>query len=325
MRLLIHAKSYARLQAEIDAVPGVEPVVMDDDGALTLAGEALAPEAATFEAVWANADSFFSPSVRAFMTAVLKAPALTWVQSGAAGTDVPVFGAIVAKGATLTTTHVQATGIADYVLWGVLDHYQRGPERRANQGERRWDKLPFRDIHGTRWLIVGFGTIGQETARRAKAFDAYVTGVRRTPGGHPLADRMVSDWREALPEADVVVLSLPLTAASAGMANAEAFAMMKPGSVLVNVGRGGLVDEAALVAALDGGAPAHAVLDVTVAEPLPAESPLWAHPRVNLTAHTAGVGSSTEARGDRVFLDNLRRFAAGEPLAGAVNPADVGG
>jgi phosphoglycerate dehydrogenase-like enzyme len=134
---------------------------------------------------------------------------------------------------------------------------------------------------------------------------------------------MRTDWREALPEADVVVLSLPLSKATAGMAGAEAFAAMKAGSLFVNVGRGGLVDETALLAALDRGAPEHAVLDVTAVEPLPGDSALWSHPRITLTGHTSGVGSGVAARGDQVFLANLKRWLAGEPLQGVMPAAEV--
>jgi phosphoglycerate dehydrogenase-like enzyme len=322
-RLLIYEPAYRRLAAEIDAVEGIAPVLMTEDGGLSLGGVELSAEAAAVDASWFNGDVFGAPCVRDFARATLKSPNLAWVQSGAAGTELPVFGAIVSKGAILTTQHVQAVGIAEYVLWGVLDHLQRGPERRAAQSERRWEKLPFREIAGSTWLVVGFGAIGQAVAERARAFGAQVIGVRRRAGDHPMADRMTTDWREALPEADVVVLSLPLTPESAGMADGSAFAAMKPGSVFVNVGRGGLVDEAALLAALDRGTPEHALLDVFGTEPLPAESPFWAHPRVTLTAHASPLGSGLQARSDRVFLDNLRRWAAGEPLHDAVDPEAV--
>lgn len=323
-RLLLHARSYERISEQLAGLSDqLSVATMADDGVLRLDGREVSPEEAAVDAAWTNADAFFSPAVRAFMAAVLKSPKLAWVQTGSAGVEAPVFSAIVNKGAVLTTTHVQAVGIADYVLWGVLDHWQRGPERRAAQAEARWEKLSFREIRDSHWLIVGFGAIGQETAARARAFGGRVTGVRRSAGGHPLADAMTSDWRAALPEADVVVLSLPLNRDTARMAGAEAFAAMKPGSILVNVGRGGLVDEPALLAALDRGTPEHAVLDVTDVEPLPPQSPLWRHPRVTLTGHTSGLGSGVTARADQVFLANLRRWIAGEPLEGIMPAAEV--
>jgi phosphoglycerate dehydrogenase-like enzyme len=126
-----------------------------------------------------------------------------------------------------------------------------------------------------------------------------------------------------LPEADVVVLSVPLTPDTEDLADGAFFAAMKPGSVLVNVGRGGLVDETALLAALDRGAPEHAVLDVFQVEPLPKESPFWDHPRVTLTAHASGNGAGAGARNDETFLENLRRWTAGEPLLYEAQASDV--
>ena len=314
-RVLFYAPAYARLAREVEALGGVEPVLMDAHGRLTLHGAELTAADAAVEAAWPNNDVYDSPVARNFMVATLKSPVLTWVQSGGAGLDNPVWAAIARKGAVITTTHVQSVAIADYVLWGVLDHFQQGPSRREAQERAEWRLTPVREIAGTRWLIVGFGAIGRDVAQRVRAFGASVTGVRRRPHDDPLADAMTSDWRSALPEADVVVFCLPLTRESEGMADESAFRGFKPGSVFVNVGRGGLVVEPALLAALERGAPEFAVLDVFGNEPLPADSPIWRHPRVRVTAHTAALGNGFEARSDRVFLDNLRRWTRGEPLA----------
>ena len=322
-RLLISETSYARIRGELDAVPGLQSVLVREDGTLTADGSQTSPEDARVDAAWANNDVFQSAAVKPFMTAALKSPNLAWVQSGGAGFEHPVWASFVNKGAVLTTQHVQSFGIAEFVLWGVLDHLQRGPERRRAQAEGRWEKLPFGDIAGSRWLVVGFGAICQDVAVRARAFGAHITGVRRTPGPHPLADAMLEDWKEALPHADVVVLSLPLSRSTAGMADAAAFAAFKPKSVFVNVGRGGLVDEGALIEALARGRPAHAVLDVFAAEPLPPESPFWSHPQVTATAHTSALSSGLVGRSDQIFLKNLHCFLRGEPLHGAVAAEEV--
>lgn len=326
MRLLIHEKSYRRNQAALDAYgPALELLLIDDSGEIRLGGAPVGLDEAAPEAAWANPDTFFSGAARPFMTAVLKSPALTWMQSGAAGFDNPVFGQIVRKGARLTTSHGQAVGIADYVLWGVLDVLQGGAARRAAQAAHDWKRTPYREVAGTRWTILGFGAIGSGVAVRAKAFGAHVTGVRRSGGSDEAADRIVTPdhWLEAIADADVVALCAPATAETRGIAGAEAFARMKPDSILVNVGRGALVDEPALLAALDRGAPGHAVLDVFAVEPQPADSPFWDHPRVTLTAHAAGMSSGNLPRNDALFLENLRRYLAGEPLEGEADPKDV--
>jgi len=326
MRLLIFENSYRRLEAEIAALgPAVEPLVMSASGEVTLHGVPVAAEAVEADAAWTNADVFFSPVARAFMVAMLKSPGLKWVQSGAAGFDNPVFGQIVQKGAALTTSHGQAVGMADYVLWGVLDALQGGPKRRAAQIAGEWTRHPFREISGQRWVIVGFGAIGKGVAVRARAFGARITGVRRNTAPDPAADRIAAqaDLPLLLPEADVVVLACPLTAETRHMADAAFFAAMKAGSIFVNVGRGGLVDEPALLAALDRGVPEHAVLDVFETEPLPSESPFWAHPRVTLTPHSSGMSAGNATRNDALFLENLKRFVAGEPLKNEADPKDV--
>lgn len=325
-RLLIYEPSFRRIASSLAAYgEALEPVLVDENGELTLAGAPTTIETAAPDAAWANADVFESPAARAFMIAMLKAPSLKWVQSAAAGFDHPVFGQLVAKGARLTTSHGQAIGMAEYVVAGVLDHFQMGPQRRAAQADGAWRRPACREIMGSSWLIVGFGAIGQAVAQRAGAFGALITGVRRNPAAHPLARKIapLEDLAELLPEADVVVLCAPLGAGTRHLADATFFAAMKAGSVLVNVGRGALVDEAALIAALDRGTPEHAVLDVFETEPLPKDSRLWNHPRLSLTAHASGLTGGQGARNQALFLDNLERYVAGQPLLNEADPRDV--
>ena len=232
----------------------------------------------------------------------------------------------MAKGVVLTTGHGQAISIAEYVMGEVLAHFQRHRERRAHQAAHAWTRVPFREIGRMRWLIVGFGAIGQAVAERARGFGAEITGVRRSGGGHPLADRMgtLDEVLSLLPAADVVVLAAPLNDATRGLAGAGFFAAMKPRSMLVNVGRGDLVDEGALLAALERGAPEFAALDVFHDEPLLADSPFWDHPKVAVNPHASAFGDGQSARNDAIFLENLRRRLADEPLLYEADPRDLG-
>lgn len=326
MRLLIHEKSYRRCQADIDIHgAAVVPLLLNDAGEVRLDGAVVTPEAAAPDAAWANTDIFFGGGNRAFWSTAMKSPNLKWVQSGAAGFDNPIFGQVIAKGARLTTSHGQAVGMADYVLWGVLDYLQKGPARRAAHAAGEWSRTQFREIAGSNWTIVGFGAIGRGVAVRAGGFGAHVTGVRRSGRADDAAERMagLAELPDLLPTTDVLVLCTPLTAETRHIANAAAFARMKPGSVLVNVGRGPLVDERALLAALDRDAPAHAVLDVFEIEPLPSDSPFWTHPKVTLTPHSSGMSIGNAPRNDALFVQNLRRFVAGDPLEHEATAEDV--
>jgi phosphoglycerate dehydrogenase-like enzyme len=325
-RLLIFEPSFKRVEARLAMHRSVlEPLVVDPSGAITLERAPVSAEDARADIAWASGELYLSPAARNFLVAMLKSPDLRWVQSAAAGYDHPMFADIVRKGAKLTTSHGQAVGMADYVLAGVLDHFQRGPERRAAQRDRTWTRLPFREMLDTTWLIVGFGSIGQEVAKRARAFGARIVGVRRDLSTHPLADEIISlaSVQAMLPRIDVVVLCLPASKTTRHLAGADFFAAMKAVSVLVNVGRGSLVDETALASALDRGTPAHAVLDVFETEPLPPDSVLWTHPRVSLTAHASGESGGQQMRNQTLFLENLRRFLEGAPLLNEVKPDDV--
>jgi phosphoglycerate dehydrogenase-like enzyme len=326
-RLIVFEPAYRRIAADLEPLKDqLELALVDADGNITCNGETLDTDTAQPEWGWFSADSGFSAAGRSLFVAMLKSAKLTWVHTGAAGLDNPIWAQLVDKGAALSTGHGQAISIAEYILAEVLAHFQRLPERRAEQAAHRWTRLPFREIAGTRWLVVGFGAIGQGVAERAAAFGAEIVGVRRSAAADPLAGRMVAlaDVRSELPQADVVVLSVPLNAETRNLADAAFFGAMKQGSVLVNVGRGDLVDEAALLAALDRGVPEFAVLDVFHTEPLPEDSPFWAHPKVALNPHASAFGSGQTARNDALFLENLRRRMAGQPLLYEADPRDLG-
>jgi phosphoglycerate dehydrogenase-like enzyme len=276
------------------------------------------------EVAWGSSDVFLARDLaRSFFGAVTHSPTLKWLQMSAAGTDDPVFGRLIDKGVTVTTSHVTGPPIAEYVFRAVLDWYQRAGEWRSSARERRWQAHEFREVLGTTWLVVGLGSIGVEVAVRARAFGAHVVGVRRTPRGDEPVDELLDPGQlpAALPRADVVVLAVPATASTVGMVDETFLARMKPGSVLVNVARGSLVDELALLAALDRGSPEAALLDVAATEPPPDDSPLWTHPNVVLTPHSSALGVHRHDRAGAFFVENLRRYLDGEALLNVAHRA----
>jgi phosphoglycerate dehydrogenase-like enzyme len=326
MDIFLHELSYARIADRLAGFPNLVPVLMKTDGTIWREGRQIDVSEARFEVAWVSGDAFTAGPLRDYLVACLKCPSLRWLQSGSAGVDGPVFTKLAAKGVALCNSNGNAIAIAEFVIAGVLDVLHPFAERRAAQAAHEWKRLTFSEIAGGTWVIVGMGNIGTEVAVRARAFGADVIGVRRTPRGDEPVDRMITPDQLAgmIPQADVVVLSAPANADTAKLVDADFLAGMKPGAGLVNIGRGALVDEPALLAALDRGTPAWAVLDVFETEPLPAESPFWDHPRVRITAHTAGLTDGTTARTDAIFLDNLGRFIAGTPLRLTVDPASLG-
>jgi phosphoglycerate dehydrogenase-like enzyme len=316
--LLIYRRAYERHQAQLDG--RVRSLVIDDEGVCTCDGRTLDAPDIQPEIAWANRDLYTDGPVREFMVACLKSRRLKWFQSSAAGFEHPVFAKLVDNGVALTNANASAVPIAEFVFAQVLDVFHPNMQRRALQGEREWQSTPFRDVARSTWLIFGLGSIGAEVAVRAKAFGAYVIGARRSPMGDEPVDEMVSSEgiREHVARADVIVLTAALNEATRHTVDADFISRLKDDAVLVNVGRGGLIDEAALLEGLARGRPAHAVLDVFDEEPLPQTSPFWDNPRVRLTAHCAGASEGTSLRGDEIFLENLARYLDGEPLAGVV-------
>ena len=247
---------------------------------------------------------------------------LRFVQSASAGTDQYDRDVLRAAGIRLASGQgINANAVSEHAIAQILAILRRIPEARDNQAKRIWrgmmgDFSKREDEAGGKTvLLVGLGRIGGRIARLCKALGMNVIGVRQNvSGGAEGADEVHSfrDFVALVPRADFVVLACPLTDATRGLVSAAALAAMKPTAHLVNVARGRVVDEAALVAALQAGRIAGAALDVTADEPLPQDSPLWAMPNVLITPHTGGETHKYEDNVLDVMMENIARLQRGE-------------
>lgn len=215
--------------------------------------------------------------------------------------------------------------IAEHVLGFLLQFTRNLHLAAARQREARWDSLPYREtlrtLRGKTLGILGLGAIGVRVAEIATAFGARVIGLKRQPSPVRGVEQVFGP--EELPaflaQSELLVNILPLTAATRGLLGARELSALPRGAFLVNVGRGATVDTDALLAALRSGQLAGAGLDVTEPEPLPAEHPLWAQPNVILTPHYAGAQPDYFRHLGELFLENLGRYVAGEPLLNVVD------
>ena len=212
--------------------------------------------------------------------------------------------------------------VADYAVMGALVLAKRLDEVVRAHDRRDWTRAgppgTF-ELLNAKALIIGYGAIGQEIATRLRAFGVTVTGVRRGADSDPEVIG-ADEWRGRLGEFDYVILAAPNTAETKAMLGAEEFASMKPGVRIINIARGDLIDQPALIAALEAEQVGSAFLDVTTPEPLPPEHPLWGAPNMLITMHLAGQSQSTAfERGAARFIKNLKHYLAGEPLEHVVD------
>ena len=271
----------------------------------------------------------FPEHSRQFFSTVRKAPKLGWMQVFNAGVDHPIYTEMMQRGARLTTSSgATAEPIAQTCITGILMLSRNFPRWLAAQPKHAWDPMRTpdfpRDLAELKVTVVGMGRIGNEIARLARVLGMPVTGVRRSgrqPGDH--ADRVVppSELDAILPQTDWLVLACPLTDDTRGLITAERLARLPRGARIANIARGEIVDEPALIAALQSGHLAGAYLDVFAQEPLPPESPLWDLPNVLVTPHNSAAAAGNEDRVFAVFLDNLGRFLQGAPLVNQQQPA----
>lgn len=245
-----------------------------------------------------------------------------WVANGGVGID--HFGTWDPARVTVTNAAgVAADMMAEYVLGGFLHFTLDIPGLLADKSAKHWDTGRIvRPLFGQTLLIVGLGQTGQSLAARAKALGMTVIGTRARPQAMENVDHVgaASDLHALLPRADFVAICTPLTSATRGLIGAAELALLKPGAILADVSRGGVVDQTALNGALACGAIGGAVLDVFETEPLPADSPLWTQDRALVSPHCSAVHAGWDEASFAIFLDNLDRFIRGAPLRNVVDP-----
>ena len=307
------------LSPRLDVVTVPEAGRYSRDGAEVSAAD-LAPEI-----VWNTQEAYMTGLLPTLMRPLLDCPSVRWLQTFNAGLDLPVFRRIMEKGVRITKSSAQGVVIAEYVLAHALSLIVPIDAQRDLQARKEWGRTQYREVSQTRWLLVGYGAIGEQIALRARAFGVDLTVVRRgAEAGLAHRTLPLSRIAEALPDTDVVVLACALTDETRDLCNDAFFSALKPGSILINIGRGGLVDEDALRRGLEAGRPGRAVLDVFQTEPLPEDHWIWSHPRVRVSAHTSNSGDGVQPRADEQFIANLGRYLAGEPLMNEAAKSEVG-
>jgi phosphoglycerate dehydrogenase-like enzyme len=272
----------------------------------------------------ASGDEPYLDEIPAESFARLVTPRLRWVQSCSSGVGHILNLGLLGDDMLLTNAAgVHANALAESVMAGILLHAKRLPERLDRQRGRVWQELHCSELRGATMCVIGTGNIGLATARLATAFGMRVIGVRRSPRPAEYVDECVGPERlhDALRQSDYVVIACPLTPETEGMLGAPEFAALKRGAYLLNVSRGKVVQERALLDALADGTLSGAYLDAHAQEPLPREHPFWTAPGVTVIPHDS---HSSPLIGDNIvelFADNLGRYLAGEPLRNVVDVA----
>lgn len=303
------------------AGPGAEIIALPPDPAGRLADA----ECARVEVAFFSGDVFPDFS-RQFFSSVRKAPQLKWLHVFNAGVDHPIYTEMLERGVRLTTSAGStAEPIAQTAIMGLLALARGFPRWLAAQRARKWDPVRFgelpRDLRGQTAVVVGLGKIGAEIARLARALGLKVIGIRRSPRK---ADDPVDELRppaalpDLLPQCDWLIVACPLTPGTRGLIDAASIARLPRGARIINIARGEIVVESAMIEALESGRLAGAYLDVFETEPLPPESPLWDMKNVLITPHNSSAAAGNDERVLEIFLDNLARWRRGAPLVNEI-------
>lgn len=313
--LLISDNVWGRHADAIRAIsPGITPVIYE--------GNEILPDEiiSTINTVFYSSDLWPDRS-RGFVLSIMKAASVKWMHTFSAGVDSPFFVQLMERGIRLTNSSgATASPIAQTTVLYMLALSRNVRAWFQHQEKHEWARHEFAELDGARLAVIGMGPIGIEIARLGVALNMNVEAIRRTPtGNEPCPTFSFDQLHSVLARADWVAVALPLTDNTRQIFNAETFAIMKPGACFINVGRGELVDEESLVATLQSGHLAGAALDVFATEPLPTNSPLWDMDNVIITPHSSSASAQSGLRSEDIFLKNLARYVAGEPMLNEVN------
>ena len=313
--LLISDNVWGRHADAIRAIsPGITPIIYE--------GNEVLPEEiiSTINTVFYSSDLWPERS-RGFVLSILKSTSVKWMHTFSAGVDSPFFVQLMERGIRLTNSSgATASPIAQTTILYMLALSRNVRAWFQHQEKHEWARQEFAELDGARLAVIGMGPIGIEIARLGVALNMNVEAIRRTPtGSEPCPTFSFDQLHSVLARADWVAVALPLTDDTRQIFNAETFAIMKSGAHFVNVGRGELVDEESLVAALQSGHLAGAALDVFATEPLPSDSPLWDMDNVIITPHSSSASAQSGLRSEDIFLKNLAHYVAGEPMVNEVN------
>ena len=294
-----------------EAMPDYEQVVMRPEG--------VSGDLSCVEVVFFSSD-LYPERAEEFLAAFQQAKKMRWFHSFSAGTDEDFFTQMIRQGIHVTTSSgANAPAIVNLAVLFLIGLARKLPARMQAQRDRRWDRFPVDDLDGATLVILGLGPIGRGVASVADALGMHVIGLRRTPSGdEPCETWPMERLAEALERANYLVAALPILPETHHLLDADAFARMPPGAYVVNVGRGSVIDEPALIEALRSGHLGGAGLDVFETEPLPESSPLWELPNVMITSHDSDSSEESGRRAIEIFIDNLKRWGKGEPLLNEV-------
>lgn len=259
-------------------------------------------------------------------------PNVQWIQSTSSGIGQFVsrhdYARRMPDTVITTASGVHAIPLAEFVAMSMLMHTRRALHSLADQRRKHWERYAGTDLVGRTAVVVGLGAVGKEVARVAQALGLHVVGVKRHPdtaaAGLPVDVLIGPDSLVAhLPEADFLILIAPHTDETEGMIGVEELAALPEGAALINIGRGALVDEGALLEALRSGQLGAAYLDVFAEEPLPAESPLWEMPNVLVSPHSASTSDRENSRIVELFCENLLLYLAGDPMLNVLDAGEL--